>query len=99
MRLRKIKGFVDKFLLKSDKLKKEKEMEERNNLRLLKIKEEEKKLEAERVRKYIEEQRIIKRMKRENVIEKIRQNWKENGDKMIEKELKMSKMRTRFLKM
>ena len=74
-------------------------MEKIIDLRLQKIKEQEKKLEAERIRKYIEEQRNIKRMKRENGIEEIRQKWTENGDKQIDKELKMSKMKTRFLKM
>ena len=103
VRLRKLKEFVDNLIEKSDKKEKDnkekKEMEKIIDLRLQKIKEQEKKLEAERIRKYIEEQRNIKRMKRENGIEEIRKKWTENGDKQIDKELKMSKMKTRFLNM
>ena len=103
VRLRKLEEFVHNLIEKNDKKEKDnkekKEMEKIIDLRLQKIKEQEKKLEAERIRKYIEEQRNIKRMKRENGIEEIRQKWTENGDKQIDKELKMSKMKTRFLKM
>ena len=103
VRLRKLEEFVHNLIEKNDKKEKDnkekKEMEKIIDLRLQKIKEQEKKLEAERIRKYIEEQRNIKRMKRENGIEEIRQKWTENGDKQIDKELKMSKMKTRFLNM